>query len=451
MKIRQKIWSGVGLIFLSTQSSAYEIETHARISKEALAASRLTTDLSLIKNMAIDPKEKFPNSKGDKEGIPDLIRNGSRFEDGFSCSETRSRNHFFDPRSGSGLNWKTEVVGGLGTINVTGIPSPDWALEEKGTQTNQDYSWKSARNNFYVALTPRSNTERSQSFGMTFQILGQITHHIQDMAQPQHVRNDPHYASPPQCGPATYLGRLIKENPSRYEHYTDAVRDSLRYDTYLTVNQRNDAPLASARQFWIGDGRGIADFTNANFVSAGTNFIGAFQNGQLVAGPNRRYDLPVPSPQTPVFYDANLLLKSGRLAVPSGCLPTSQPCVMAFFSSKVMDNYRLQEDINLKASTASIFDQDLELHGTSVSYPNLDRCTDPRNPATCEQIETNQVFSLNRFNFDAAHQFLIPRAVAYSAGLIDYFFRGRLGAEDVEFTDPGVWLRVRNAISRSYA
>jgi hypothetical protein len=40
------------------------------------------------------------------------------------------------------------------------------------------------------------------------------------------------------------------------------------------------------------------------------------------------------------------------------------------------------------------------------------------------------VFALNRFTFDAAHQYLIPRAVAYSAGLINYFFRGQLDVRE---------------------
>lgn len=43
-------------------------------------------------------------------------------------------------------------------------------------------------------------------------------------------------------------------------------------------------------------------------------------------------------------------------------------------------------------------------------------------------------------------RFLILIAVAYSAGLIDYFFRGRLEGEDVEFTDTGIRLRVKYAI-----
>lgn len=54
--------------------------------------------------------------------------------------------------------------------------------------------------------------------------------------------------------------------------------------------------------------------------------------------------------------------------------------------------------------------------------------------------------NLQGFDIDAAHKFLIPRAVAYSTGLLDYFFRGKLEAQDAGFTDTGVSLRVKNAI-----
>lgn len=39
---------------------------------------------------------------------------------------------------------------------------------------------------------------------------------------------------------------------------------------------------------------------------------------------------------------------------------------------------------------------------------------------------TNKTYSLNRFNYDDMADLLIPRAVSYSAGLINYFFRGKI-------------------------
>jgi hypothetical protein len=61
-----------------------------------------------------------------------------------------------------------------------------------------------------------------------------------------------------------------------------------------------------------------------------------------------------------------------------------------------------------RASTLSIFDQDLVKNGKFVTcragnwYPTY---------------ETERLFALNRFNFDDAHKTLIGRAVGHSAGL----------------------------------
>ena len=58
--------------------------------------------------------------------------------------------------------------------------------------------------------------------------------------------------------------------------------------------------------------------------------------------------------------------------------------------------------VNPKTSTFSIFDEDLSAIGSDWT------------------------FTLNTFNFREAQRLLIPRAVGYSAGLIDYFFRGTM-------------------------
>ncbi len=65
----------------------------------------------------------------------------------------------------------------------------------------------------------------------------------------------------------------------------------------------------------------------------------------------------------------------------------------------------------------SIFDQDLKDYNGEI------HTTDP---FTGQPVTTRELFTLNRENYDEARTFLIPRAVAYSAGLINYFFRGKI-------------------------
>nr|MBA3506687.1 hypothetical protein [Betaproteobacteria bacterium] len=75
-----------------------------------------------------------------------------------------------------------------------------------------------------------------------------------------------------------------------------------------------------------------------------------------------------------------------------------------FFANTVRDDYLGIDEINPRAVTESIFDADLQQYAPQMG----------------------PIYALNEFNFKAAHQFLMPRAVAYSAGLLSYFFRGQL-------------------------
>ena len=102
---------------------------------------------------------------------------GARFEDDFP----RFLNHFYDPI----YNRPLTVLG-----IAAGERSPDWALEDNTDFGKQEFSLRHAREYLYKALTLPTKPERDKHFGLTFQTLGQVIHHVQDMAQPQHVRND---------------------------------------------------------------------------------------------------------------------------------------------------------------------------------------------------------------------------------------------------------------------
>ena len=85
-----------------------------------------------------------------------------------------------------------------------------------------------------------------------------------------------------------------------------------------------------------------------------------------------------------------------------------------FIGTPVTDSYDyLQSRDNPRTSSFSIFDADLAGYGL------------------------DEIYTLNRANYDAAHKFLIPRAVSYSAGFIDYFFRGRIEATGAEGLSDG--------------
>ncbi len=377
MKTLHNVIVGSALLLLSPHLCAYEVKTHIDISEAAYTVSTLGVVSSVLSDMGINSAQKFPNSVGTPGKILDLIQNGAEFEDNGS----RPANHFYNPITGEGIH--------QGFIAFT--PSPDWAIDGTGDSSSLKFSYKAARQYLFNALTDPSQTNRENQFGLMFQSLGQVIHHVQDMAQPQHTRLDKH------CDlwfPCWLVGEL---SPSRYEKYTLA-KTTLPLTGYAPVYDENDtATYNNARWFWhTADDKGMADYSNRGFVSAGTNF----DNPDPV-----RYPQPQPNP---ALKEARTVSDwCGDAGEDMNCAPdfiaNFGAATMTFYGSTVEDRYRpALTATNRRTSTESIFDQDL-----------MDAGQGP-------------VFSLNRFNFDAAHKLLIPRAVGYSAGLINYFFRGKL-------------------------
>ncbi|BAV33338.1 hypothetical protein SCL_1023 [Sulfuricaulis limicola] len=403
------------LTALTSVCMAYERNTHREISTAAIENSTLQTDPDILKNLGLKGSDRFRNSKNKERPIFGLIEDGADFEDGLTDDcESRPRHHFYDPAHDQGLRW------GI----VRGEKSPDWALEDKGDINEQEFSYKNARGYFYQALTSTKENDRKANFGLTFQSLGHVIHHIQDMAQPQHVRNDIHIKAGENCWYKS-IAKLI-ENPSLYEHYTDDNRGNLPFID-PDYNQGKSVVFTAPRKFWTDDGKGLAEFTNRNFVSVGTNY--QLFNNLPVA--NAIYPRPVPLPGQSIHI-RDLLAEEGRTTDLDGYVD--------FIANTVADPV-VGDKPNSRSASVSIFDQDLKTYNQTITYN-----TDPLDPIFNVQVTTDRLLTLNRFNFKKAHDFLIPRAVAYSAGLVDYFFRGKLEAEDVTFTDTGISLRVKNAI-----
>jgi hypothetical protein len=371
----------------SRATFAYEEPTHEVLTDAAVTRSVIVTDPTVLEDLGLTAANAFPNSKSQKRTIPELIRDGSNFEDNVP-DELRVRWHFYNPVTGNGAS--TPVV-------PAQISSPSWALMPRGAHADQQFSYWDARHHLFDALTLSTATERDSAYGRSFQILGSMVHHLQDMAQPQHVRNDAH---------CKYIKCLVigAYAPSLYEAWTnrEEVRPTLPRDPATVGYDVNSSAFKNAfdtpRRFWHTEapgglsaalGKGMAEFTNRNFVSAGTNYWLSFADLQ----PNENFALPNPT-------GVDLV----REAVSVVNMRTGQTMngEMWFVPNVVRDNFLDTTDVNVRGSTYSLFDDDLTRTG--------------RRP----------LFALNRLNFEAAYPYLLPRAVAYSAGMINYFLRGRI-------------------------
>jgi len=139
--------------------AAYETETHKDLSQQATVKSSMKLPTMLLdiglKGLTLDDaSQQFPNSKGDRKSILNLVRDGAEFEDTLATSNlltSRPFNHFFNPRTGQGL-----IFGGV----QAGLPSPDWVLASPGSVSDQLFSFFDARRYFYEALTQSSKNKR---------------------------------------------------------------------------------------------------------------------------------------------------------------------------------------------------------------------------------------------------------------------------------------------------
>lgn len=101
--------------------------------------------------------------------------------------------HFYSPIPISGIHALTDPVG------LGGRDSFEWAstgasfspVSFVSSGVNQE-SWIKARKYYLDALTKDTMSLRDENFAHTFYALGKVSHLLQDLSQPDHVRNDAH-------------------------------------------------------------------------------------------------------------------------------------------------------------------------------------------------------------------------------------------------------------------
>ena len=341
----------------------------------------------------------------------------------------RPLHHFFDPYFDRGL-----TVPGLGEIDMDVQKNPDWALGTRYSFTDPNRAAIPRRNGFSVvdareamfrALTlmtkaggayadvasARDEATRQQLrqayWATAFRALGDVLHLNQDMAQPQHTRNEPH------SGKGCLFGVCLGGHTSVYERYINAR--ALQTETFKAESASSSAirttisPLSITpyptptfgryADYWStaqgslsADGKGLADYSNRGFFTAQNN-LGATE-----------YPLPVNNILTynvksvvPTRWDGSTPSGAARSYVLHGAVP-----------DKLLD----ASATDVPLTSFGLWDQFL------TSSSNLPR------------------YTLHRVNYDAMANLLLPRAVAYSAGLINFFFRGQI---DIALPDEGVY------------
>src|SRR5262245_12286484 len=369
----------VPLLLVTDVGSAYETSTHllltdTAVDQSVLARGYLEQELGLAMEMFLR------SADGKSFRLHDWPGQGSIHEDDFDVSSLapfRFRHHFYDPVYDRGL------TANLGVAVPAGRRAFEWSLESTDGIVGQDFSWRDGRRYFLDALTLRDPADREEAMAQTFRTLGHVLHLIQDMAVPEHTRNDWHAGV---FAPFFPFG-----TPSLFEKRVQALERALPFGAYPLPR------FETLQQWWTtSDGRGLAEFTNRNFISQDTNFTQAAEGN--TGGDN--FGNPYPLPQLSLDQFVELDVTADR-APP--CLATAGLAgKVGFYGNRVNDLVTGESIPNDFLTTYSLFDGPLRSKGEPG------------------------IFTVKFCTVEAAAGILLPRAIGYSTALIDYFFRGKL-------------------------
>ena len=449
-----------GLCLGPSSLSAFEIATHATITNQAYLRSRLGTDLTLSRQLGIDTHlyqgiqtlAPFSDNYFDFSGVAIgrrnrnpyeedvlrsiglrsdslllngwLMRGAIREDDNPGESPTndadtggafhREFNHFFDPQKNRPLT--RFGIGAFYALSAHGVTTlrraPDWAMgtddifaspNTLGTDTLNNFTVLDAREAMFRAVTMRfqlpdgtlqelyqqgvstvqKESNRKAWWATTFRALGDVLHLNQDMAQPQHTRNEAH------SGLGGRFSSSFTGHTSTFEKYLDSRARQANFEidgqppiryAILDFGNHPIPNFSSYRDYWstavgvegAATGKGLADYSSRGFLTNANN-IGSSEYTAPSTSALAYAKVPTSYPSPSSLLKINLL----QATVPDGIVGASPP---------------------IKMATESMW--------SGLLGPTIN--------------------TLSRLNYDDHATLLIPRAVAYSAGLIDYFFRGQL-------------------------
>jgi hypothetical protein len=362
------------LLVFAPLASGYEVETHREITGQA--ATQSTANNALINELGLS--DGLLSLVGDRT-LRDWMMSGAISED----DTPRYLNHFHNPLT---EGWFNAGFGG----NV-GQSSIIWG---QNSDPINGWAWQNVRAYYLTALRASAQSARATALRQTFEGIGHLVHLVQDAASPAHTKNDPHIAY----------------------NYEKLVRDVQRTDTptftgWLTSNTLGpdptwqslaanaEAPIPPARlidtDIYTGANPadtvnpliGLAEYTNANYFSEDRIFT------ENDSDASKRS--PYPRRSSVVQADFQITLKTGAN-------------VTRAYYLKVQDG-----ETGYRLATVDFLTNYLQRF-------NVDTSRLRQKPALDESVYRDYASRL------------VPKAVAYSAALMDYFLRGRL---ELSFTD----------------
>src|SRR3990170_3477779 len=395
--------------------------THADMSEYAAQNSVLDKSKgdylsNLGFNGGLDETFKWSSEKTVKK----WLREGAILEDSGNywdavVNDARYNNHFHDPLKA----WSSAGLTDL--LPFSTESAIIWAQDEnyQSSFPEGDWSWKKMREYYYIALTGRDLTgteialakeDRDACFAQTFRGLGH--HHlIEDIAQPDHVRNDSHIVDSlfeNNLYGSYYLEAWAAKKFPKIEDLKafapNPILPSVSFDTshdgLVPITQLIDTDQYNGSSPSTSLSQGLAEYTNANFFSDDTIFAAE----RYSAGDEHYFPYPKRSST-----DLDAYISGTKL--PETIIDEDGNEYTNTWISKVADG----ETIDHFIASGYLTDLTYYIFGEGSLYYST-------------------FYRDEKCHEDYATQ-LIPKAVGYSAGLLNYFFRGELEVVKNTYSD----------------
>ena len=397
MKGKSILLDIVFLLCLSYSTFAFDdVDTHPRITNKAIENTNL--DKYLIQNLGLKDGLKTKLPSGGKDSIVDWLKKGSTDEDSPIC---RASNHFHNPLKSweqAGVSDQPSLISDWCSLTgystkysnvtwATGYLGPD-PNGSKITISGQEMGWDNAREYYYLALTSPSSADRETYFAKTFQSIGQVIHLIEDMAVPAHTRNDfsahVYFQEFAFRNPTSWFENsfewYVKQNPSLVTN-SEAVQISF---TNAGITRFWDTDVYDGSSRLTDTSIGLAEYTNANFFSDYTIFTESKDTQDV-------HYFPLPAESDTNAYLMEQQAEDGTID-------------KVYYVKLNGEDYRL--------AAYSYF------HWWKNLLPYW-----------------GWAYGLDDEVHKDYAQELLPRAIGYSAGLLNYFFRGELEVIQSTYSD----------------
>ena len=277
------IFAAFGALVLATSAQAWEADTtHAGLTEQSAVSSKLHerlldqfgAKLGLYTPLTIPPKDApalfevigqlnpthgYAPDGRGQQSAVAWIVAGSVVAD---MPVAAARNHFFDPSSGAGLSIGGNLPGSFaGKRAALAHVDDDGAIPAPGWITSNDnpLSVDGFHEQYRKAVTSRTQGERDRHLAGALLAAGAVLHVLQDMGSPSHVRNDF----------GAHLGSLSDDDTdvgSRFERITALAYGRLG----VPAPARTVSAVKLGDLFATDKGGGLAHWTASRFFSAGT-------------------------------------------------------------------------------------------------------------------------------------------------------------------------------------